>query len=217
MGPLAICGKVTFFQFALNRKMSNEKNTNDTMGKTEDVQVSEPVRYAYAKRVRSLVRSKYVQIKSTQELGALLRIVRQRMNLTQGEAAACCGVGRRFYIELENGKENLYFGKMLEVLDTLGIQLFVGGLGAAFSPEELAMAPLKLEPSDAQHIWNVELSTHMPMPYEEAAKPNTGRAIGSVGMQWRGRQSLFQIDNVTYQYDEATKLLVSTPTLGKTS
>jgi len=55
--------------------------------------------------------------------GEIIKKVRKSQNLTQEQLAAACGVGRRFIIELENGKATTHLGKALQVLFTLGISL----------------------------------------------------------------------------------------------
>ena len=60
------------------------------------------------------------------EIGARIRAERKRQGVTQLELSQAADVGRRFVVELENGKETVHVGKMLKVLDILGIdfQLF---------------------------------------------------------------------------------------------
>lgn len=46
---------------------------------------------------------------------------RKTAGLTQAEAAALCGVGIRFFSELENAKSSLQIGKVFKVLASLGL------------------------------------------------------------------------------------------------
>ncbi|MCQ2392699.1 MAG: type II toxin-antitoxin system Y4mF family antitoxin [Kiritimatiellae bacterium] len=55
------------------------------------------------------------------EIGARIRAERKRQGVTQLELSQAADVGRRFVVELENGKETVQVGKMLKVLDILGI------------------------------------------------------------------------------------------------
>lgn len=64
-----------------------------------------------------------MQITSTTLLGELVRDQRKSLGLTQVEAAGLCGVGERFLRELEHGKPTLELGRVLQVLDGLGIEL----------------------------------------------------------------------------------------------
>ena len=56
-------------------------------------------------------------------LGKTVRKRRKNSGLTQAEAAALCGIGTRFLSELENGKQSLQIGKVLQVLSGLGLVL----------------------------------------------------------------------------------------------
>ena len=53
--------------------------------------------------VRQVHRTKRIHVSNVAEIGALVRLARQRLNMSQTDAAVCCGVGRRFFVELENG------------------------------------------------------------------------------------------------------------------
>ncbi len=55
------------------------------------------------------------------ELGALVARVRKSQGISQLELSQAADVGRRFVVELENGKETLQAGKMLKVISMLGI------------------------------------------------------------------------------------------------
>lgn len=63
-------------------------------------------------------------INSPNELGRLVRRVREKRNLSQQSFADLAGVGRRFLSELENGKATIEFGKVLNVVRAAGITLF---------------------------------------------------------------------------------------------
>jgi y4mF family transcriptional regulator len=58
-----------------------------------------------------------------QDIGGLVRETRKGLGVTQKELALTSGTGLRFIIELEKGKETAEIGKVLTVLQTLGIQL----------------------------------------------------------------------------------------------
>lgn len=63
-------------------------------------------------------------IKTTADLGALVRAAREAASLSQQQLADQAGVGRRFVSELENGKPTLEFDKVAAVAAALGIDLF---------------------------------------------------------------------------------------------
>ena len=62
---------------------------------------------------------------STTEIGALVRRVHRQQGLKQSELAALTNCGPRFIGELERGKSTLQWGKVLAVLQSLGITLSV--------------------------------------------------------------------------------------------
>ena len=57
------------------------------------------------------------------DIGRLVRETRKGLGVTQKELALTSGTGLRFIIELEKGKETAEIGKVLTILQTLGIQL----------------------------------------------------------------------------------------------
>lgn len=59
------------------------------------------------------------------DLGAIVRRTRKKSGLTQAETAGLCGVGNRFLSDLENGKPTLEIGKVLQVLQRIGLNLRV--------------------------------------------------------------------------------------------
>ena len=85
--------------------------------------------------VRHVRRTRRICVHNATEIGALVRLARQRLGMSQTDAAICCGVGRRFLVELENGKPTVQLDKMLVVLDALGIGLMVRGPGVSFTAE----------------------------------------------------------------------------------
>lgn len=57
------------------------------------------------------------------QIGELIKKTRKDMNVTQKDLALTSGTGLRFIIELEKGKPTCQLGKVLTVLNTLGIKL----------------------------------------------------------------------------------------------
>ena len=65
-----------------------------------------------------------IQVQNTEEIGRLIRKIRQQKGLSQERAAGLTGVGRRFFSELERGeKDSLDLGKVLQVLNRFGIKI----------------------------------------------------------------------------------------------
>ena len=58
-------------------------------------------------------------------IGKLIRETRKTQGLRQDELAAASGVGLRFLVELEGGKETAQLGKALAVLAALGCTVTV--------------------------------------------------------------------------------------------
>ena len=63
------------------------------------------------------------KILDTQSLGDVVRQHRKLQGATQVEFASLCGVGVRFISDLENGKPTVQMGKVLQVLNSLGLEL----------------------------------------------------------------------------------------------
>jgi y4mF family transcriptional regulator len=65
----------------------------------------------------------YGNIKTPDDLGRALRERRKQQGATQAEFASLCGVGVRFISDLENGKSTVQIGKVLQVIQCLGLEL----------------------------------------------------------------------------------------------
>jgi HTH-type transcriptional regulator/antitoxin HipB len=68
-------------------------------------------------------------ILNLKDLGAEVKAKRNQLGLKQADAAGLCKVGTRFLSDLENGKSSLHVGKILDVLNGLGLMLYVGEKG----------------------------------------------------------------------------------------
>lgn len=62
---------------------------------------------------------------TTLTIGQIIRESRKRLGVTQKDLALTSGTGLRFVIDLEKGKETCQIGKVLTVLQTLGIKLML--------------------------------------------------------------------------------------------
>jgi len=60
---------------------------------------------------------------TTTDIGKLVRDTRKALGVSQHDLALTSGTGQRFISELENGKATCQLGKVLVVLQTLGIKL----------------------------------------------------------------------------------------------
>ncbi len=68
--------------------------------------------------------------KTIQEIGRLVRDERKRQGVTQLQLAGLAGTGIRFVSDLENGKGTIQIQKLLKIVQTLGLGVFI------FSPWE---------------------------------------------------------------------------------
>ena len=64
-----------------------------------------------------------MKIKNIKDIAFKIKDERKKQNLTQTQLAGLCNVGLRFIVDLEAGKETCQIGKVLLVLDVLGINL----------------------------------------------------------------------------------------------
>lgn len=67
--------------------------------------------------------SKEIKVSDPESLGNLIRTKRKEMKLTQQELAGASGTGLRFISELEQGKSTCQIGKIMQVLEMLGVEL----------------------------------------------------------------------------------------------
>lgn len=65
------------------------------------------------------------KINSVADLGKVIRDKRNKDGLTQRDVAGVCDLGNRFLVDLENGKPTVQLGKVLEVLHSLGLEVYI--------------------------------------------------------------------------------------------
>ncbi|MBZ0158518.1 MAG: type II toxin-antitoxin system Y4mF family antitoxin [Alphaproteobacteria bacterium] len=63
------------------------------------------------------------KIQSVADLGNIVRKRRKQMGITQLDLSGITGVGNRFIVDLENGKETIQLGKALSIISWVGIEL----------------------------------------------------------------------------------------------
>jgi len=71
------------------------------------------------------------RILKTNDIGSFVRQKRNQLNMTQPQLAAICGAGVRFISDLENGKQTMQIGKILEILHVLGLDVYMCERGAS--------------------------------------------------------------------------------------
>ena len=64
-------------------------------------------------------------IQNTAELGRKVRELRRAQKITQAQLAGLANTGIRFISDLENGKETCHIGKVLRVIETLGVDMLI--------------------------------------------------------------------------------------------
>ena len=67
----------------------------------------------------------YGKIDSPEMMGQVIRRKRSETGIKQEVAAGMCGVGTKFFSQLENGKETAELGKTLQVLRRMGLELYI--------------------------------------------------------------------------------------------
>jgi HTH-type transcriptional regulator/antitoxin HipB len=60
---------------------------------------------------------------SPKDIGKIIRKTRTTLGVTQQSLALTSGTGSRFIVDLEKGKKTCQLGKVLTVLNTLGIKI----------------------------------------------------------------------------------------------
>ena len=64
-------------------------------------------------------------ISTCESMGKTIRDLRRSQGLTQAQLAGLSNTGVRFISDLENGKKTCHLGKILHVLDTLGVEIII--------------------------------------------------------------------------------------------
>ena len=68
-------------------------------------------------------------VKNTFEIGNILRKKRKAQGLTLEQVAQHCGLSIRFVSEVERGKATAEIGKVLFLLNAVGVDVFVNARG----------------------------------------------------------------------------------------
>ena len=82
-----------------------------------------------------------MQIRTPQDIGAIVRESRQHAGLDQAELARRAGVSRQWLVEMERGKPRAEIGLILRVFNALGLPLqsgsapYVAGVAEAPGPD----------------------------------------------------------------------------------
>ena len=66
-----------------------------------------------------------VKLQTAAEIGTLIRTKRKEQHVSQAVLAGLASVGTRFISDLENGKGTIQIQKLLDVLNALGLGLYI--------------------------------------------------------------------------------------------
>jgi HTH-type transcriptional regulator/antitoxin HipB len=66
-----------------------------------------------------------VIVRRVSELGEIVAASRKRQGLTQADVSGLAGLGIRFLVDLEKGKETIQMQKALDVLAQLGLEVTI--------------------------------------------------------------------------------------------
>ncbi|MFH1038633.1 MAG: helix-turn-helix transcriptional regulator [PVC group bacterium] len=69
-----------------------------------------------------------MNILNPEQLGMTIRARRKQLKVTQKELAMACGTGLRFIVDLEKGKPTCQIGKLLHVIQALGLKIRIDAL-----------------------------------------------------------------------------------------
>ena len=73
-----------------------------------------------------MISRKEIGLRTTKELGALVRETRKAQGISQEQLAGVANTGVRFVSDLENGKPTVQLDKTIKVLEALGLGLYAG-------------------------------------------------------------------------------------------
>jgi y4mF family transcriptional regulator len=69
-------------------------------------------------------------VRTVAELGEIVESVRKRQGLTQLDVSGLAGLGNRFMVDLEKGKETIQMQKAMDVLAQLGLEMVIRKKGS---------------------------------------------------------------------------------------
>ena len=65
------------------------------------------------------------KISTVEDIGHCIKTKRKQLQVRQEEAAGLSGVGTKFLSQLEHGKETAEIGKVLQVLKSMGLEVYI--------------------------------------------------------------------------------------------
>ena len=85
----------------------------------------------------------YIQLTSVLEAGIAIRTLRKRAGIRIDDFAMTAGVSKQFMTDLENGKATVQMGKVLQMLQRLGLKVGLELPPAADSAFELELSKVR--------------------------------------------------------------------------
>ena len=70
------------------------------------------------------------EIYDTADIGKTIRAKRIELGMTQSQLADISGKGTRFISEIENGKQTMQIGKVIDTLHVLGLDILITARGS---------------------------------------------------------------------------------------
>ena len=70
-----------------------------------------------------------VAVRTVSGVGEIVESIRKQQGLSQLDVSGLAGLGVRFMVDLEKGKETIQMQKVLDVLDQLGLELVIARKG----------------------------------------------------------------------------------------
>ena len=97
------------------------------------------------------------KITSVSELGTLIRATRKSVNLRMDDLAATAGLSKQFVNDIELGKPGVQLGKVLQVLQELGVHMYIDVPDSA--NEQLAHAKHQIEKTTERRHARADVKT----------------------------------------------------------
>nr|WP_314631092.1 transcriptional regulator [uncultured Noviherbaspirillum sp.] len=69
-------------------------------------------------------------VRTVSGVGEIVQSIRKQQGLSQLDVSGLAGLGVRFMVDLEKGKETIQMQKVLDVLEQLGLELVIARKGS---------------------------------------------------------------------------------------
>jgi transcriptional regulator with XRE-family HTH domain len=96
-----------------------------------------------------------IQLTSVLEAGIAIRTLRKRAGIRIDDFASTAGVSKQFMTDLENGKSTVQMGKVLQLLQQLGVKV-----GLELMPTDASAFQLELSKAKARRAASSKISSN---------------------------------------------------------